>query len=707
MLKVWRVKEPEHKHEKEDLEALINALRLRVDALAECIHLLIAPRINGCAVDALLVTTSGFCIIEMKRIKAGTTVIATENVWKKRLPNGSEETMHGGSENDAGPFEQVARHRQGLDDYLRSDCTKGFFDLSGSRKESYKKFIKGVVVIAPELRSGLHDENKIPKEKNPWFSLLRISDFVKYVWKEFVNDPTSRFPPEELEDLITECFGFVNTDREAKQKETTVKQPSKEDTEKFLEKQLQKNRERSSAKGNKRLRKENESLKQENKELKLEKIKEKQTEQSVLALRPQAAVTVAESMDNRSFVATLDEQKTVASSAMEDDDQLLEEAKDLCEELKWARTYAYPQKFDGVTSEATIWRRGEADCPIQGRGEWRCAVILQFKNCDSEVVLNNMKNACGSPYPSPYMEGEFVVWAWESSNAESDSVVPQKKASPKRPDCMETFPPQFELHVEERFEGAQSVPPEKLNATYGCNEQEAKGYLKVFFPRSFCETFWIYNRIFSKCGDKVRGGKDTLTICDIGCGSGGATYGLIWALRKYLYGDPTFKKLCIYGYDTNRFSLNLLEGFKDVMKTSWKIEYEFILKECNFLENSFFKNETIDKPVDFVISSKALQEHRCSYRDYFEFANRNIAKNGLISMVLTYDSDNPKQLERLNNLRDAVRMEDEDARKVLLSNLEDEDRIFNTRCRTREMKESILFVVMGEKSVRGFFSNNA
>lgn len=264
MLKVWKIKASEHKHEQEDASMLIEALRVVLSPLSETFHLLLSPRINGCAFDVLLVSSGGFCIFEMKHVRVNDYVIATENRWTKGPRNGNREVMRGGSEYDNGPFEQVGRYRNALANFLR-DNTTGVLNV-GTPMKKYKHLIRGCVVIFPAHNTGINDKNKI--NNAPWFSMCRISSLQEHARTSLIPD-RAFFSDDDLEDLIQKCFGFSTKDCTFN-KERNMNNLSNED---FFEQNKRKNQEKKDSKANARARK----LEKENAELKAElKQKDKQ-----------------------------------------------------------------------------------------------------------------------------------------------------------------------------------------------------------------------------------------------------------------------------------------------------------------------------------------------------------------------------------------------------------------------------------------------
>jgi len=140
------------------------------------------------------------------------------------------------------------------------------------------------------------------------------------------------------------------------------------------------------------------------------------------------------------------------------------------------------------------------------------------------------------------------------------------------------------------------------------SKEEVKTYLGTYFPRSYTESFCIFDNLFSNSKyNQIMQEKLELSILDFGCGTGGEIVGLLTTISKYL---PNINKVNILAIDGNhdalRHSNKIINRYKS--QCSFSINYKVgpvSIIDCNDLE---IINEIIYDSFDFIISFKAICE---------------------------------------------------------------------------------------------------
>jgi len=140
-------------------------------------------------------------------------------------------------------------------------------------------------------------------------------------------------------------------------------------------------------------------------------------------------------------------------------------------------------------------------------------------------------------------------------------------------------------------------------------EYENKKYLGTYFPRSYTESFCIFDNIF-KNGyfQKNVLKKDILNILTVGCGTGGDLIGLLTIIEKYCNSETV---LNIWAIDGNKEALNILTKIVEKFKTttSKKINlnvFPFIF--CTKTGEYILENGINKQQYDFIISFKMITE---------------------------------------------------------------------------------------------------
>lgn len=302
---------------------------------------------------------------------------------------------------------------------------------------------------------------------------------------------------------------------------------------------------------------------------------------------------------------------------------------------KWCQTINFArQMYEEVFSQEAkiVDGKHRENSSVKGRGNWDYLIVMPFSGT-ADKALQSTELMWNCPDSTPHCEAGHIVWEFPYC-----AELPKPK--------VEKFysagyvPSTFDDYIEACHGTEYRPDANRVNNNLHAVTHDTHWYLGTYFPRSFVESFCIYDYVLSHCLDEVRAGKDTLTICDVGIGSGGATYGLIWALRKRLHGDASFKKIKVYGFDGNAPALRLFEKMKGVMSDAWPIEYEFVTKQAHFSEGCILNQEAVAEKADFVIASKCLQELvrgimglESIYKTFLADAQNVISDSGLISVV--------------------------------------------------------------------------
>ena len=139
------------------------------------------------------------------------------------------------------------------------------------------------------------------------------------------------------------------------------------------------------------------------------------------------------------------------------------------------------------------------------------------------------------------------------------------------------------------------------------NKDENKKYLGTYFPRSYAESFCIFDNIFqNRQYHEALSQKESLSILSIGCGTGGDLTGLITVIEKYY---PKKTEINIWALDGNKEALFVLEQIVD--KFSVLHSRNIKLKTIELVFNSIAQFDTQQlngQTFDFILSFKMICE---------------------------------------------------------------------------------------------------
>jgi len=175
-----------------------------------------------------------------------------------------------------------------------------------------------------------------------------------------------------------------------------------------------------------------------------------------------------------------------------------------------------------------------------------------------------------------------------------------------------------------------------LNLT---NEDILK-YLGTYFPRSYAESFCIFDNIFqNKEYQQAISKKSILNILSVGSGTGGDIIGLIIAIEKYF---QQVSKINIYAIDGNFEALTILIKLVDNFRNhTSKIININTIKSIFSSVSDITSDKIITNEFDFILSFKLICEiitmdnenNNNSYYDFIIKFLPMLKKNGLCILL--------------------------------------------------------------------------
>jgi hypothetical protein len=196
--------------------------------------------------------------------------------------------------------------------------------------------------------------------------------------------------------------------------------------------------------------------------------------------------------------------------------------------------------------------------PINIKMMNRYLIFIEINNAKSKI--KNISNFIGIEVYS--YENHYIYWQY------GDTIISNEIESPNN-----------NLYSIDKLKNKTSLPMwlddflfNKLKAIYDPNHErfeynvdlnndEIKIYLGTYFPRSYCETFCIYDNLFqNEIYRHTIQQLNCINILSIGCGTGGDVIGLLAVINKY---SNKKVKVNVYAIDGNSDSL---EYFKNILE---------------------------------------------------------------------------------------------------------------------------------------------
>ena len=140
------------------------------------------------------------------------------------------------------------------------------------------------------------------------------------------------------------------------------------------------------------------------------------------------------------------------------------------------------------------------------------------------------------------------------------------------------------------------------------NTGEIKVYLGTYFPRSFVEVKSIFEE-FSQNSNYLSlvGERTSVSILDLGCGTGGDIFGLLSFLEKY---EPPLESVKLLAIDGNQIALRFFEKIMAEFKKHSRLKIDYRIGPV-FIESENdlnFVSDVLSDKYDLILSCKAICE---------------------------------------------------------------------------------------------------
>ena len=177
----------------------------------------------------------------------------------------------------------------------------------------------------------------------------------------------------------------------------------------------------------------------------------------------------------------------------------------------------------------------------------------------------------------------------------------------------------------------------KLKAKYCCSnsdmtvidwdKKDVLNYLGTYFPRSYAESYCIFREFFIY-HSRNWADKETISLFDFGCGTGGEIVGMLMAVSETL---PNSNTVDIVALDGNQDALRLFERVMEVVSSKLDITIKCQVAPIRIddLYDLSILNSVISDCYDIIISFKAICEFVTKERFEEENAYKHIAQSFL------------------------------------------------------------------------------
>lgn len=228
-----------------------------------------------------------------------------------------------------------------------------------------------------------------------------------------------------------------------------------------------------------------------------------------------------------------------------------------------------------------------------------------------------------------------VFW-FVGTNGSTIKSIKKSKSKELQKDI--TLPQFIDDYIFNRLKANFAPDFTKFNKNLKHNKADVLIYLGTYFPRSFAETYSIFNNILQNdIIKKSNKEKVEINILDIGSGTGGNLSGLLLGLIENISQKTNINIVAI---DGNKEALKFLEKVVFQIQLKYKLN---ISLNCHYVAfetiTDLYENskQFFEPNFDFIISSKMINEiitkDNDSYFNYYRHFAKYLNNEGLLLML--------------------------------------------------------------------------
>lgn len=169
------------------------------------------------------------------------------------------------------------------------------------------------------------------------------------------------------------------------------------------------------------------------------------------------------------------------------------------------------------------------------------------------------------------------------------------------------------------------------------NKDEIKVYLGTYFPRSYVEVDSIFREFYHNSNYvSLIGSRSSVSILDLGCGTGGDVFGLLSFLEN---SEPSLVSIKLLAIDGNQIALRFFEKIMAEFRKHSRLQIDYRIGPV-FIENEDDLNllsDIVSDKYDLILSCKAICEmlakkhiENKAYKQTASFLSKKLTDEGIM-----------------------------------------------------------------------------
>ncbi len=255
------------------------------------------------------------------------------------------------------------------------------------------------------------------------------------------------------------------------------------------------------------------------------------------------------------------------------------------------------------------------DCTSDKLPDWACHLSHSYRYfvCTSAVdKLDLLKKFLGKDI---YVLGDNLYWYDGDAIETIEPITVSSHITQNAPSAVETqlksstrLPSWLDDFIFKTLHAEYAPNHERFDYNLDLSETDIRKYLGTYFPRSYAESFCIFDNLFRNVGYAGEFLSDSpINIAVIGCGTGGDLMGLLTVISKY---SALNRKINITAVDGNKDALDVLFQIVERYKQYYRKDLSLKVIHHTFSDISSFSIDSVGTKhsFDFVLCAKMICE---------------------------------------------------------------------------------------------------
>lgn len=255
------------------------------------------------------------------------------------------------------------------------------------------------------------------------------------------------------------------------------------------------------------------------------------------------------------------------------------------------------------------------DCTSDKLPDWACHLSHSYRYfvCTSAVdKLDLLKKFLGKDI---YVLGDNLYWYDGDAIETIEPITISNHITQNAPSAIETqlksstrLPSWLDDFIFKTLHAEYAPNHERFDYNLDLSETDIRKYLGTYFPRSYAESFCIFDNLFRNVGYAGEfHSSSPINIAAIGCGTGGDLMGLLTVISKYSAVNRTIN---ITAIDGNKDALDILSQIVARYKQYCRKDLSLRIIHHTFSDINSFNIDSVGSvsSYDFVLCAKMICE---------------------------------------------------------------------------------------------------